>query len=77
LVFDEVVPMETTSMGRQEATRPDSDSDEESLCSHYALARLTQVPIFKVLVRPGRDSNHDLPDTKQALCSLGHKEHYK
>jgi len=48
LVFDEVVPM-----GRQEATRP--DSDEDSICigefpcySHYAerLARLKQVPIL-------------------------------
>ena len=29
-------------------------------CSHYAerLARLKQVPIFKFLARPGRDSNH-------------------
>jgi len=39
---------------------------------HYAkrLARLKQVPIFKVLARPGRDSNHtnnDLPDLKRAL----------
>jgi len=31
------------------------------------LARLKQVPMFKVLVRPGRDSNNDLPDTKRAL----------
>ena len=40
--------------------------------SHYAerLARLKQVPIFKVLARPGRDSNlrnNDLPDMKRAL----------
>ena len=40
--------------------------------SHYAerLARLKQVPIFKVLARPGRDSNHtnnDLSDMKRAL----------
>ena len=40
--------------------------------SHYdeRLARLKQVPIFKVLARPGRDSNHtnnDLPDMKRAL----------
>jgi len=60
LVFDEVIPM-----GRQEATRPDSDEDcirvgEFPCYSHYAerLVRLKQVPIFKVLVRPGRDSNH-------------------
>jgi len=60
LVFDEVVPM-----GREQATRPDSDEDcigigEFPCYSHYAepLARLKQVPILKVLVWPGRDSNH-------------------
>ena len=54
LVFGEVVPM-----GRQEATRPDSDEDcirigEFPCYSHHAerLARLKQVLIFKVLVRP-------------------------
>jgi len=59
LVFDEVV-----SMGRQEATRPDSDEDRirigEFPCySHHAgrLARLKQVPRSW----PGRDSNHAEP----------------
>ena len=69
---DEAIPV-----GRQQATRPDSDEDcirtgEFPCYSHYAerLARLKQVPIFKVLARPGRDSNHmnnDLPDMKRAL----------
>jgi len=52
LVFNEVVPM-----GRQEATRPDSDEDyihigEFPCYSHYAecFAKLKQVPIFEVLV---------------------------
>ena len=45
--------------------------------SHYAegLARLKQVPICKVMARPGRDSNHvnnDLPDMKRALYPIGH-----
>ena len=31
------------------------------LQSSWRLARLKQVPIFKVLVRPGRDSNHVEP----------------
>ena len=53
-VFDQVIPM-----GRQKATRPDSDEDcirigEFPCYSHYAerLARLKQVPIFKVLAQP-------------------------
>jgi len=60
LVFNEVV-----SMGRQEATRQGSDEDcihigELPCYCHYAdrLARLKQLPIFKVLVQPGRNSNH-------------------
>ena len=51
-------------MWTQEATRPHSVEDcihiaEFPCCSHYAkrLARLKQDPIFKVLIRPGRDSN--------------------
>ena len=70
------------SDGRQQATRPDSDEDcirigEFPCYSHYAerLARLKQVPIFKVLARPGRDSKHtnnDLPGMKRALLPLGH-----
>ena len=52
-------------MGRQGAARPDSDEDcirigELPCYSHYAerLARLELVPIFKVLLRTGRNSNH-------------------
>ena len=63
LVFDDGVPM-----GRQEATLPVSDEDcirigEFPCYSHHdeRLARLKQVPIFKVLVRLGRDSNHVEP----------------
>jgi len=55
-------------MGRQEATRSDYDEDcirigEFPCCSHYAerLARVKQVPIFKVLVRPCGDANHVEP----------------
>ena len=62
-VFDEVIPMV-----KQWATWPDSDEDcirigEFPCYSHYAerLARLKQVPIFKVLARPG------LSDMKRAL----------
>jgi len=49
--------------GKAEATRPDSGIGEFPCHSHYAerLARLKQVPIFKVVVRPGRDSNHVEP----------------
>jgi len=62
-------------MGRQEATRPDSDEDclgEFPCYSHYAerLARLKQVPICKAWYDPaeiGSTPNYDLPDAKRAL----------
>jgi len=74
LVFDEVVPM-----GRQQATRPGSDEDcirierislLQSLCRALGQTEASSNLIFKVLARPGRDSNHannGLPDMKRAL----------
>ena len=78
LVFDKVI-----QMGGQEATRPDSDEDcigigEFPCYSHYAesLTRLKQVPIFKVLLRPGRDSNHVEPQpTRHEAIALPTRPH--
>jgi len=75
LVFDEVFRLEG---GRQHDQTPTKiASTLENLPAtviklNYVerLARLKQVPVFKVLARPGRDSNHannDLPDMKWAL----------
>jgi len=77
-LFDKVVPL-----GRQEAIRPDSDEDcirigEFPCYSHYAerLARLKQVPIFKVLVLPSRDPNHVEPrPTGQQASALNTRPH--
>ena len=70
-------------MGRQEATRPDSDEDRirigEFPCySHHAgrLARLKQVPIFKVLTRPRFEPRRTTTyrNTKRALYPLDHAD---
>jgi len=80
LVFDEVVSSFRWNIHRRMARRQNDRTSTEItsreflFCSRYAerLARLKQVPIFKVFVRPGRYSNYAPPDTKRALQRLGH-----
>jgi len=72
LVF-EVVPM-----GKQQAARPDSDEDctyvgEFQCYSHYAerLARVKQVPLFKILVRPNFNFIYfNFVKIEQTICFL-------
>ena len=73
LFFDESVPM-----WMQEAIRPDSDEDcihigEFPCYRHYGerLVKLEQVPVFKVLVWPGWDSNQaELRPTRHERSAL-------